>query len=224
MVAFCTSFHWMSVYFTFEEICGLSAPQLALFALFHLFFFCLFVTTTLSKYVQSSEDFWGVHLEKRSHGNVLRGCAWRLQARLQYRRREWSRQTEKNRPEVFETHMLVNTNDRASSNKLNSYWVQNLCHDEIWMWWHALTAHALIVMRISKHFSCFYSNTPLRFLHDCRRSSKEIVCVTPAGMNAGSTPVMVDIDSAELRNPEVKFNYTEDPTVLKIDPDWSIAR
>ncbi|TRY66611.1 hypothetical protein DNTS_021975, partial [Danionella cerebrum] len=56
-----------------------------------------------------------------------------------------------------------------------------------------------------------------------KRSSKEIVCVTPAGVNAGSTPVMVDIDSAELRNPEVKFNYTEDPTVLKIDPDWSIA-
>lgn len=48
--------------------------------------------------------------------------------------------------------------------------------------------------------------------------------MTPAGVNAVSTPVMVDIDSAELRNPEVKFNYTEDPTILKIDPDWSIAR
>uniref|UniRef100_A0A672MTV1 Plexin A1 n=1 Tax=Sinocyclocheilus grahami TaxID=75366 RepID=A0A672MTV1_SINGR len=59
--------------------------------------------------------------------------------------------------------------------------------------------------------------------HFKKRSSKEIVCVTPAGVNVGSTPVMVDIDSAELRNPEVKFNYTEDPTILKIDPDWSIA-
>lgn len=48
--------------------------------------------------------------------------------------------------------------------------------------------------------------------------------MTPAGLNPGSIPVMVDIDAAELRNPEVKFNYTEDPTVLKIDPDWSIAR
>ncbi|KAI2649564.1 Plexin-A1 [Labeo rohita] len=41
--------------------------------------------------------------------------------------------------------------------------------------------------------------------HPChfkKRSSKEIVCVTPAGVIAGSTPVMVDIDSAELRNPE----------------------
>ncbi|CAF91526.1 unnamed protein product, partial [Tetraodon nigroviridis] len=34
---------------------------------------------------------------------------------------------------------------------------------------------------------------------------------------------MVDINSAELRNPEVKFNYTDDPTILKIEPDWSIA-
>ncbi|KAJ8260045.1 hypothetical protein GJAV_G00176440 [Gymnothorax javanicus] len=56
-----------------------------------------------------------------------------------------------------------------------------------------------------------------------RRSAKEIVCVTPAGQSPGGTPVMVDINWAELRNPEVKFNYTEDPTILKIDPDWSIA-
>ncbi|XP_028824338.1 plexin-A1-like [Denticeps clupeoides] len=56
-----------------------------------------------------------------------------------------------------------------------------------------------------------------------RRSSKEIICTTPAGLTTGSTSVTVDIDSAELRNPEVKFNYTDDPTVLRIDPDWSIA-
>ncbi|KAG5836097.1 hypothetical protein ANANG_G00250970 [Anguilla anguilla] len=61
---------------------------------------------------------------------------------------------------------------------------------------------------------------PCRFL---RRGAKEIVCVTPAGQSPGGTPVMVDINWAELRNPEVKFNYTEDPTILKIEPDWSIA-
>uniref|UniRef100_A0A8C7GMH8 Plexin A1 n=1 Tax=Oncorhynchus kisutch TaxID=8019 RepID=A0A8C7GMH8_ONCKI len=62
--------------------------------------------------------------------------------------------------------------------------------------------------------------------HPChfkKRNAREIVCVTPAGLTPGSTPVMVDIDSAELRNPEVKYNYTEDPTVLRIEPDWSIA-
>ncbi|XP_072571531.1 plexin-A1-like [Paramormyrops kingsleyae] len=63
-------------------------------------------------------------------------------------------------------------------------------------------------------------------LHPCRferRRAKEIVCVTPAGQSPGAAPVMVDINWAELRNPEVKFNYTEDPTILRIDPDWSIA-
>lgn len=57
-----------------------------------------------------------------------------------------------------------------------------------------------------------------------RRSAREIVCVTPAGLGTGGTPVMVDINAAELRNPEVKFNYTDDPTILKMEPDWSISR
>lgn len=57
-----------------------------------------------------------------------------------------------------------------------------------------------------------------------RRSAREIVCVTPAGSAIGGTPVMVDINFAELRNPEVKFNYTDDPTILKIEPNWSITR
>ncbi|XP_065817382.1 plexin-A1 isoform X2 [Labrus bergylta] len=56
-----------------------------------------------------------------------------------------------------------------------------------------------------------------------KRNAGEIVCVTPAGLAPGSSSVLVDIDDAELRNPEVKFNYTEDPTVLRIEPDWSIA-
>ncbi|XP_030623517.1 plexin-A1 [Chanos chanos] len=59
--------------------------------------------------------------------------------------------------------------------------------------------------------------------HFEKRSSKEIVCVTPAGLTPGSVPVMVDIDAGELRNPEVKFSYTDDPTIFRIDPDWSIA-
>lgn len=62
------------------------------------------------------------------------------------------------------------------------------------------------------------------FVCPFRRNAREIVCVTPAGQIPGSASVLVDIDDAELRNPEVKFNYTEDPTVLRIEPDWSIAR
>ncbi|XP_043992814.1 plexin-A1-like [Gambusia affinis] len=59
--------------------------------------------------------------------------------------------------------------------------------------------------------------------HFKRRNAREIVCVTPAVLSPSSSSVLVDIDDAELRNPEVRFNYTEDPTVLKIEPDWSIA-
>ncbi|XP_027873927.1 plexin-A1-like isoform X1 [Xiphophorus couchianus] len=59
--------------------------------------------------------------------------------------------------------------------------------------------------------------------HFKRRNAREIVCITPAVLSPSSSSVLVDIDDAELRNPEVRFNYTEDPTVLKIEPDWSIA-
>ncbi|CAL1608558.1 unnamed protein product [Knipowitschia caucasica] len=63
-------------------------------------------------------------------------------------------------------------------------------------------------------------------LHPCRferRSARDIECITPAGLAPGLAPVMVDINSAELRNPEVRFNYTEDPTILRLEPEWSIA-
>ncbi|RXN32550.1 plexin-A1 isoform X2 [Labeo rohita] len=83
--------------------------------------------------------------------------------------------------------------------------------------------------RITIHGSHLNSGSAVSIkigLNTCRferRSAREIVCVTPAGLGTGGTPVMVDINAAELRNPEVKFNYTDDPTILKIEPDWSIA-
>ncbi|KAK2888766.1 hypothetical protein Q8A67_014141 [Cirrhinus molitorella] len=83
--------------------------------------------------------------------------------------------------------------------------------------------------RITIHGSHLNSGSAVSIkigLNTCRferRNAREIVCVTPAGLGSGGTPVMVDINAAELRNPEVKFNYTDDPTILKIEPDWSIA-
>lgn len=74
------------------------------------------------------------------------------------------------------------------------------------------------------HFLIFFFFPVCAILVTCRRNAREIVCVTPPGTAPGTTSVLVDIDDAELRNPEVRFNYTEDPTVLKIEPDWSIAR
>ncbi|KAJ1069281.1 hypothetical protein K5549_014231 [Capra hircus] len=55
------------------------------------------------------------------------------------------------------------------------------------------------------------------------RNSREIRCLTPPGQSPGSVPIVVNINRAQLTNPEVKYNYTEDPTVLKIDPEWSIS-
>uniref|UniRef100_H3A9X0 Plexin A1 n=1 Tax=Latimeria chalumnae TaxID=7897 RepID=H3A9X0_LATCH len=56
-----------------------------------------------------------------------------------------------------------------------------------------------------------------------RRVRTEIVCVTPAGDNAGSTPIVVQLNWAELKNSRVNYNYTNDPTFKKMEPDWSIA-
>lgn len=57
-----------------------------------------------------------------------------------------------------------------------------------------------------------------------RRNSREIRCLTPPGQSPGSAPIFININRAQLANPDVKYNYTEDPTVLKIDPEWSINR
>uniref|UniRef100_A0A8C6A295 Plexin A1 n=1 Tax=Marmota marmota marmota TaxID=9994 RepID=A0A8C6A295_MARMA len=53
-------------------------------------------------------------------------------------------------------------------------------------------------------------------------NSREIRCLTPPGQSPGSAPVVININRAQLANPDVKYNYTEDPTILKIDPAWSI--
>uniref|UniRef100_F6VDJ2 Plexin-A1 n=1 Tax=Macaca mulatta TaxID=9544 RepID=F6VDJ2_MACMU len=54
------------------------------------------------------------------------------------------------------------------------------------------------------------------------RNSREIRCLTPPGQSPGSAPIIININRAQLTNPEVKYNYTEDPTILRIDPEWSI--
>uniref|UniRef100_A0A8C6EY76 Plexin A1 n=1 Tax=Marmota marmota marmota TaxID=9994 RepID=A0A8C6EY76_MARMA len=56
----------------------------------------------------------------------------------------------------------------------------------------------------------------------CSFSWYGIRCLTPPGQSPGSAPVVININRAQLANPDVKYNYTEDPTILKIDPAWSI--
>ncbi|XP_053576814.1 plexin-A1 isoform X2 [Bombina bombina] len=55
------------------------------------------------------------------------------------------------------------------------------------------------------------------------RSAREIRCKTPQGQNPGRAEIQIHINRATLLNQEVKYNYTEDPTVSKIEPEWSIA-
>ncbi|XP_058873462.1 plexin A3 isoform X2 [Acipenser ruthenus] len=59
--------------------------------------------------------------------------------------------------------------------------------------------------------------------HFIRRSGQYVVCVAPASSSGpGPTAVKLFIDKAEVTNSEVAYHYSEDPTVSKIEPDWSI--
>uniref|UniRef100_A0A5F8HA25 Plexin-A1 n=1 Tax=Monodelphis domestica TaxID=13616 RepID=A0A5F8HA25_MONDO len=55
-----------------------------------------------------------------------------------------------------------------------------------------------------------------------RRNSREIRCRTPPGQSPGGANIVININRAELSNADVKYNYTEDPTIQRIDPEWSI--
>ncbi|XP_044532111.1 plexin-A1 [Gracilinanus agilis] len=54
------------------------------------------------------------------------------------------------------------------------------------------------------------------------RNSREIRCRTPPGQSPGGANIVININRAELSNSDVKYNYTEDPTIQRIDPEWSI--
>ncbi|XP_069822831.1 plexin-A1 isoform X2 [Dendropsophus ebraccatus] len=55
------------------------------------------------------------------------------------------------------------------------------------------------------------------------RTAKEIRCKTPQGLTPTSTEIEIHINRAVLHNLTVKYNYTEDPTVQKVEPEWSIT-
>ncbi|PWA31900.1 hypothetical protein CCH79_00006436, partial [Gambusia affinis] len=55
------------------------------------------------------------------------------------------------------------------------------------------------------------------------RTVKEIVCYSaPSLSGVGSVQISVSVDNAQIRE-SLTFEYIEDPTVLRIEPDWSIA-
>ena len=58
-----------------------------------------------------------------------------------------------------------------------------------------------------------------------RRTYREIVCITPTSTSGtGSAPIRLMIDRAEVKNSEVSYKYTEDPTITSIDPNWTILK
>uniref|UniRef100_A0A8C6NSG3 Plexin-A2 n=1 Tax=Nothobranchius furzeri TaxID=105023 RepID=A0A8C6NSG3_NOTFU len=55
------------------------------------------------------------------------------------------------------------------------------------------------------------------------RTMKEILCYSaPSLSGVGPVQISVSVDHAQIRE-SLTFEYIEDPTVLRIEPDWSIA-
>nr|XP_033814619.1 plexin-A4 [Geotrypetes seraphini]XP_033814620.1 plexin-A4 [Geotrypetes seraphini] len=56
-----------------------------------------------------------------------------------------------------------------------------------------------------------------------KRTAKEIICNTTASTEGvGSVKVSVQVDKAKIHQ-ELQFVYMEDPTILRIEPEWSIV-
>lgn len=52
----------------------------------------------------------------------------------------------------------------------------------------------------------------------------EIVCYSaPSLSGVGPVQISVSVDHAQIKE-SLTFEYIEDPTVQRIEPDWSIAR
>nr|XP_033778727.1 plexin-A3 isoform X2 [Geotrypetes seraphini] len=57
-----------------------------------------------------------------------------------------------------------------------------------------------------------------------RRSLREIVCISPASsLGPSQATVTVGMDRANISNPGVLYTYSEDPSISRIEPEWSIC-
>ncbi|XP_067832342.1 plexin A3-like, partial [Heptranchias perlo] len=57
-----------------------------------------------------------------------------------------------------------------------------------------------------------------------RRILREIVCITSASLSGpGTSFITVNIDRAEISNIAQSYVYVEDPTVTRVEPDWTIV-
>lgn len=56
-----------------------------------------------------------------------------------------------------------------------------------------------------------------------RRSSSYIVCNTTSSEEVLAMEVTVQVDRAKIHQ-DLVFQYMEDPTIVRIEPEWSIVR
>ncbi|XP_076857395.1 LOW QUALITY PROTEIN: plexin A3 [Brachyhypopomus gauderio] len=65
----------------------------------------------------------------------------------------------------------------------------------------------------------FLAQEECRFI---KRTLREIVCVTPASITgAGTASIKLLMDKAEIKS-DLRYVYTEDPTISRVEPSWSI--
>lgn len=57
-----------------------------------------------------------------------------------------------------------------------------------------------------------------------RRGGQWITCRSHASLQGyGNVSVSVTVDKARIQK-DLKFEYVEDPTIIKLEPEWSIFR
>lgn len=66
----------------------------------------------------------------------------------------------------------------------------------------------------------------LKALHlPCRRDAEAIVCISPVStLGPSQAPITLAIDRANISSPGVLYTYTQDPTVTRLEPTWSIIK
>lgn len=58
-----------------------------------------------------------------------------------------------------------------------------------------------------------------------RRDAEAIVCVSPGStLGPSQAPITLAIDRANISSPGVIYTYTQDPTVTRLEPTWSIIK